>query len=154
MKGVLESVKADYDLVLLDTLAAFDIMTLNALSASTGVILPAQADILSLNALKDSYDLIQSARENVNAVLKIYGVLLTRVNLRSKTAMQIADMFRDAAEAMNTRVFNSKIRESATVRTAQALQRDILTYRPQGNAAKDYQAFINELDVILKSEGD
>ncbi|MBQ4418664.1 MAG: AAA family ATPase, partial [Synergistaceae bacterium] len=59
LKGVLESVKADYDLVLLDTLVAFDIMTLNALSASTGVILPAQADILSLNALKDSYDLIQ-----------------------------------------------------------------------------------------------
>jgi len=155
LKGVLESVKADYDLVLLDTVAAFDIMTLNALSASTGVILPAQADILSLNALKDAYDLIQSARENVNAGLKIYGVLLTRVkSKKNKTAAQIVDMFRNAADDMNTRVFSSQIRESETVRTAQGEQRDILTYRPKGNAAKDYQAFINELDVILKSERD
>jgi len=154
LKQTLEPVAADYDLVLLDTVAAFDIMTLNALSASTGVILPAQCDILSLNALKDSYDLIQSARENVNAGLKIYGVLLTRVISRSKTAARIAEMFKEAAAAMNTRVFNSKIRESATVRTAQALQRDILTYRPQGNAAKDYQSFINELEIIFKMESD
>ena len=154
LKQALEPLSADYDLFLLDTVAAFDIMTLNSLSASTGVILPAQCDILSLNALKDSYDLIQSARENVNAGLKIYGVLLTRVNSRSKTAAQITEMFSNAAKDMNTRVFKSKIRESATVRTAQALQRDILTYRSQSNAAKDYQAFINELEIIVKSESD
>ncbi len=154
LKQTLEPVASDYDLILLDTVAAFDILTLNALTASNGVIIPAQCDILSLNALQDSYDLIQSARENVNAGLRIYGVLLTRVNSRNKTAAQIAEMFSNSAKDMNTRVFKSKIRESATVRTAQALQRDILTYRAQGNAAKDYQAFINELDVILKSESD
>ena len=145
LKKALELVRADYDLVLLDTVAAFDILTLNALTASTGLILPAQCDILSLNALKNTYDLIQSARENVNADLKIYGVLLTRVSSKNKTAMQIADLFKQAAMTMNTRVFTSQIRESATVRTAQALQRDILSYRPKSNAARDYQAFINEL---------
>ena len=145
LKKALEPVRAEYDLVLLDTVAAFDILTLNALTASTGLILPAQCDILSLNALKNTYDLIQSARENVNAALKIHGVLLTRVSSKSKTAIQITDMFRQAAAVMNTRVFNSQIRESATVRTAQALQRDILTYRANSNAARDYQAFITEL---------
>ena len=145
LKKALEPVKADYDLVLLDTVAAFDILTLNALTASTGLILPAQCDILSLNALKNTYDLIQSAREHVNAALKIHGVLLTRVSSKSKTAAQIADLFRQAAAAMNTRVFNSQIRESAVIRTAQALQQDILSYRPKSNAARDYQAFITEL---------
>ena len=145
LKKALEPVKADYDLVLLDTVAAFDILTLNALTASTGLILPAQCDILSLNALKNTYDLIQSAREHVNAALKIHGVLLTRFSSKSKTAAQITDLFRQAAAAMNTRVFNSQIRESAVIRTAQALQQDILSYRPKSNAARDYQAFINEL---------
>ena len=154
LKQALQPLSADYDLIFLDTVAAFDIMTLNALAASTGVILPAQCDILSLNALQDSYDLIQSARENVNAGLKIYGVLLTRVNSRSKTAAQIADMFKQSAAAMNTRLFNSQIRESATVQRVQALQKNLLSFRPNGNAARNYQALINELDVILKSERD
>ena len=89
LKKALELVRDEYDLVLLDTVAAFDILTLNALAASTGLILPAQCDILSLNALKNTYDLIQSAREHVNAALKIHGVLLTRVSSKSKTAMQL-----------------------------------------------------------------
>ena len=154
LKQTLEPVASDYDLILLDTVAAFDILTLNALTASTGVIIPAQCDILNLNALKDSYDLIQSARENVNAGLKIYGVLLTRINSRSKTAARIAEMFKEAAAAMNTRVFSSQIRESATVQRAQALQKNLLTFRPNGNAARNYQDFINELEIILKMESD
>ena len=51
LKKALEPVERDYDLVLLDTVAAFDVLTLNAFAASTGLILPAQCDILNLNAL-------------------------------------------------------------------------------------------------------
>ena len=51
LKKALEPVEGDYDLVLLDTVAAFDVLTLNAFAASTGLILSAKCDILSLNAL-------------------------------------------------------------------------------------------------------
>ena len=51
LKEALKPVRNDYDLVLLDTVAAFDVLTLNAFAASTGLILPAQCDILNLNAL-------------------------------------------------------------------------------------------------------
>lgn len=154
LKELLEPVKGAYDLILIDTVAAVDIMTLNALAASTGVIIPAQADALNLKALYNTYDFIKQMRNNVNAALKIYGVLLTRFNSRSKTATQIAEMFGQAAEVMQTRLFSTKIRESAAVGRSQAYQADLLTYRPRGNAAKDYEALINELEEILKLEAD
>lgn len=152
LKRALESVKRDYDLILLDTVGAFGVLTLNALAVADGVILPAQADILSLNALKDSYDLIQSARDNVNAGLKIYGVLLTRFNARANITRDLLAMFEQAAQVMNTRVFNAKIRESVAVKEAQAMQTDLLKHKPQNKAAQDYSAFIAELDSIIKTE--
>ena len=152
LKQALESIKRDYNLILLDTVGAFGVLTLNALAVANGVILPVQADILSLNALKDSYDLVQSARENVNAGLKIYGVLLTRFNSRANISKDLLAMFEQAAQVMNTRVFNSKIRESVAVKEAQAMQTDLLKYKPKNNAAQDYSAFIAELDGIIRAE--
>jgi len=153
LKELLEPVKGAYDLILIDTVAAVDIMTLNALTASTGVIIPAQADALNLKTLYNAYDLIKQVRK-VNADLKIYGILLTRFKQNNKTAAQIAEMFGQAAEAMQTRLFNSQIRESATVGRSQAYQADLLSYRPRGNAAKDYEALINEIEKILNLEAD
>lgn len=121
LKNSLEKIRHEYNLILLDTLPFFGVLTLNALTAATGVILPAQADILSLNALKVSYDLIQSARNYVNPDLVIYGVLLTRFNSRAKISRELLEMFEKAAAMMNTKVFDSKIREAVAVKAAQAV---------------------------------
>ncbi len=152
LKNSLEKIRQEYNLILLDTLPFFGVLTLNALTAATGVILPAQADILSLNALKVSYDLIQSARTNVNSNLVIYGVLLTRFNSRAKISRELLEMFEKAAAMMNTKVFDNKIRETVAVKAAQAVQTDILCYMPKNNAAIDYSNFINELEISLELE--
>jgi len=154
LKELLEPVKGAYDLILIDTAAVVDIMTVNALTASAGVIIPAQADALNLKALSNTYVFIKQMRNKINAALKIYGVLLTRFNSRSKTAAQIAETFGQAAEFMQTRLFSTRIRESAAVGRSQGYKTDLLTYRPRSNAAKDYEALINELEEILKLEAD
>lgn len=150
LKNSLEKIRHEYNLILLDTLPFFGVLTLNALTAATGVILPAQADILSLNALKVSYDLIQSARTNVNPDLAIYGVLLTRFKPRANLSNALYEMFKNAAQAMNTRLFNAKIRETVTVQAAQARQKDIFTYSKYNKATLEYSDFIDELELILK----
>ena len=150
LKNSLEKTRQEYNLILLDTLPFFGVLTLNALTAATGVILPAHADILSLNALKVSYDLIQSARNNVNPDLAIYGVLLTRFKPRANLSNALSEMFKNAAQAMNTRLFNAKIRETVTVQAAQARQKDIFTYSKNNKAAIEYSDFIDELELILK----
>lgn len=150
----LESVRADYDLIVLDTLPSFGVLTLNALAAASGVLIPSQADVLSLNALRQTYELIQSARQAVNPNLAIRGILLTRYNRRSILNRDIADAFTEAAANMGTRLFSARIREGVVVKEAQARQRDVFSYARRSNPAQDYGAFVEELEAVLtKGEG-
>ncbi len=152
LRNVLEGIKSDYDLIVLDTLPSFGVLTLNALAAASGVLIPSQSDVLSLNALGPAYELVQSARQTVNPSLAIRGILLTRFNRRSVLNRDIADAFAEAAANMGTRVFNTKIREGVVVKEAQARQQDIFTYAKRSNPAQDYSAFVDELEAVLTEE--
>ena len=153
LRDALEAIRADYDLVVLDTLPSFGVLTLNALAAASGVLIPSQSDVLSLNALGQSYELIQSARQSVNPSLAIRGILLTRFNRRSILNRDIADAFAEAAASMGTRLFEARIREGVAVKEAQARQLDIFTYDKRSNPSMDYSAFVDELEVVLKEAG-
>lgn len=152
LRDALEDVKADYDLIVLDTLPAFGALTLNAIAAASGVVVPSQSDVLSLKSLGQTYDLIQSARQAVNPSLAIWGILLTRYNPRSVLNRDIADAFTEAAASMGTRLFDARIRDGIAVKEAQARQQDIFTYAKRSNPAKDYRAFVDELEQVLKEE--
>jgi len=150
LRDALETIKADYDLIVLDTLPSFGVLTLNAMAAASGVVIPSQSDVLSLNALGQSYELIQSARQAVNPSLAIWGILLTRYNPRSVLNRDIADTFAEAASSMGTRLFKARIRDGVAVKEAQARQQDVFTYARRSNPAKDYGAFVDELEAVLK----
>ena len=152
LKSALETVKPEYNLIILDTLPFFGVLTLNALAASTGVIIPAKADIFNLNTLKRTCSLIKSAQDAFNADLKFYGVLLTHFKPNTKNTRELLELFTQAAKECNTRVFNSKIRETVAIQTAQALQQDIFNYKPKGNAAQDYSAFVDEFENLIIKE--
>lgn len=149
LRDALEAVRADYDLIILDTLPSFGVLTLNAMAAASGVLIPAQADVLSLNALGQSYELIQSARQAVNSALSVRGIVLTRYNPRSVLNRDIAEAFAAAAESMGTRLFKARVRESVAVKEAQARQRDIFHYAKRSNPAQDYGALVDELEAVL-----
>lgn len=150
LKNALESLQAEYNLIILDTLPFFGVLTLNAMAASSGVIIPAKADIFNLNTFNKTCGLINSVKKALNAELNLYGVLLTHFKPNTKNTRELLSLFEQAAQEQGTRVFNSKIRETVSIQTAQAMQRNILTYQPKSNAAKDYQAFINEFEDYLK----
>ena len=153
LRDALEAIRANYDLIVLDTLPSFGVLTLNALAAASGVLIPSQSDVLSLNALGQTYELIQSARQAVNPSLAIRGILLTRFNRRSILNRDIADAFAEAAVNMGTRLFEARIRDGVVVKEAQARQQDIFSYAKRSNPAKDYGAFVDELEAVLKGAG-
>lgn len=153
LRDKLAGVRADYDLIVLDTLPSFGVLTLNAMAAASGVVIPSQADVLSLNALAQSYELVQSARQAVNPSLAIWGILLTRFNPRSILNRDIADSFTEAAAAMGTRVFKARIRDGVAVKEAQARQQDLFKYAKRSNPARDYWSFVVELEAVLKEAG-
>ena len=145
IKEGLKRVKGFYDYCIIDTPPALGILTVNALTAADGVIIPCQADILSLQALSQITSTIQGIQATTNPQLKIEGVLLTRYNNRQILTRQIADAIESVSHITGGRVFNTRIRESVSIRESQATGEDIYTHAPRSNGAKDYNALIDEL---------
>lgn len=142
----LEPVKKNYDFIIIDTPPALSVLTINALTAcSGGVIIPAQADIFSLQGIGQLIQTIQTVKKYCNSSLFIKGLLLTRYNARTVISQALKEMLEETAAALNTKVFGSKIRECTALKEAAAEKQSIFNYAPKSNAAKDYNAFIDEL---------
>ena len=134
-----------YDYCIIDTPPALSILTINALTACTGAIIPAQADIYSLQGIGQLNNTIQTIKKYCNPALTIKGIILTRYNSRSVLSKEVTEMIEQTAAELNTKVFDTKIRECTAMKEAQAMKQDIFTYAPKSNASADYNAIIKEL---------
>ena len=145
LKEAINSIKENYDYILIDTPPALGVLTINALTACTGIIIPAQADTYSLQGINQLYATIETVRQYCNNSLEIKGILLTRYSARAILSRDISDIMEQTAKQLNTKLFKTAIRETIAVKEAQANQQDIFSYAPKNNAALDYTDFINEL---------
>lgn len=134
-----------YDYCIIDTPPALGILTVNALTAATRVIIPCLPDVLSIQATAQIASTISGIKQSSNPKLKIAGVLLTRYTPRQNLTKDITDILTDAARQIGTTLFNTKIRESVTIREAQTMGKDLFSYAPRSKAAADYQNLLQEL---------
>ncbi len=145
LRDALEPVKKKYDYIIVDTPPALGILAINALTACTGAIIPAQADIYSLQAIGQLQSTIQTVKRHCNPSLRVFGILLTRYNPRAIISRDLAEMILHTAERFNTKLFDTAIRESVAIREAQARQMNIFAYAPKSKAADDYRALTDEI---------
>lgn len=146
LREALEPLRDQYDYLIMDTPPALGILTVNALTACTGVIIPAQADIYSLQGISQLYATIQTVRQYCNPALTVKGILLTRFSPRAILSRDVADLIESTARQMGTRLYRTPVRECIAVKEAQANQQDIFTYAPKSNAASDYASLIDEIE--------
>ncbi len=149
LKEALTNISGEYDYCIIDTPPALSILTINALTACNGAIIPAQADIYSLQGIGQLNNTIQTIKKYCNPDLSIKGILLTRYNARSVLSREVTELIEQTATELKTTVFNTKVRECTALKEAQAMKQDIFTYAPKSNATADYTAIIDE---ILKGE--
>ena len=145
LKEALEPVLADYDYIVLDTPPALGTLTINALTACNSVVVPAQADIYSLQGVGQLVQTIKTVQRYTNRELTIKGLLVTRYNARAVLTRDMTELLEDTANQLQTKLFNTRIRECIALKEAQASQQDIFTYAPKSNATADYRAFIEEV---------
>lgn len=150
LRESLESVASEYDYIIIDTPPALSILTINALTASNSVIIPAQADIYSLQGIEQLAETIQPVKRYCNPTLSIEGILLTRYSKRSILGQEVAGLARQIAQRLNTKVFDTTIREAIAIKEAQISQQSLFSYAPKAPVTDDYRAFIEE--VIGKGE--
>lgn len=149
LKEALESLSVDYNYCIVDTPPALGILTVNALTACNGTIIPAQADIYSLQGISQLNNTLQTVKKYCNPALFIMGIVLTRYNARSIIRREIAEMLENTAKQLNTKLYSSKIRECTAIVEAQAIKKNIFSYAPRSNAASDYKDLVDE---ILREE--
>jgi chromosome partitioning protein len=145
LREAISRLSRQYDYLVIDTPPSLGILTINAMTAATGIIIPAQADVYSLDGIKQLYGSYQVVKTYCNPDLAIRGILLTRHSSRSVLSKDVTEAIYRTAKQLNTWLYKAKIRECVSIKEAALRRADIFTYAPKSNASIDYMAFINEL---------
>lgn len=145
LQEALEPLENDYDYAIIDTPPALGILTVNALTASESVVMPAQADFYSLQGIEQLAETIAAIRKYCNPTLSISGILLTRYSPRAVLSREVAEMMEQLAARIHTKLFHTTIREAISVKEAQISQQSLFDYAPKAKVTEDYVAFIEEL---------
>lgn len=150
LKESIEPLRKNYNYIVIDTPPALGILTVNALTASDEVIIPAQADIYSIDAIGQLYNTIKAVKQYTNKTLSITGILLTRFSDRTVLSRDLANMIQKTAEQLNIKLFTARIREAISIKEAQASKQDIFSYAPKSKVAADYMGFVDEFLSIAE----
>lgn len=145
LKEALEELETEYDYVIIDTPPTLGILTANAMTASDSIIVPMCADLYSLQGLSQLNGLIFNVRKYCNKDLKLAGLLITKYHSNQNISKAVSDKIVQIAQELDTKVFDTKIRESVAIREAQLLHSDIFKEAPKANATLDYAQLIDEI---------
>ncbi len=135
-------VRPDYDYILIDTPPSLGLLTINAFTASNGVIVPVQCEYLSLRGLVQLETTLQMIRENLNSDVRIEGILPTMVDKRTVHAREAMDLL---TNSFGDLVFKTQIRKSVKLAEAPVRGGSVLSYQPDGPGAMAYRALAEEV---------
>jgi len=149
LREALESLQGSYDYIIVDTPPALGVLTVNALTACTGAVVPTQADVFSLQGIAQLSGTLETIKRYCNPGLTVMGLVITRYNGRATIRREIAETLDRVAGQLHTKLYDTKIRECISIVEAQTKRQPIFSYAPRSNASKDYKALVEE---ILKGE--
>lgn len=149
LKTTISQLQAGYDYIIIDTPPALGRLSYNSLTASNYVVIPCEPSIYARTGLAALYKTIQNIQERYNKDLKVLGILLIKYNNRTVLNRDIKEMIEEFAEQMNTKVFDTSIRESVIVREAQTVRQPLIDYGRKSKPNQDYIVFTEELLQML-----
>ncbi len=133
-----------YDYILIDPPPSLGLLTINALTAAHGVIIPIQCEYLALEGLTQLLQTINLVRDNLNPGLRVRGILLTMYDGRTNLAQQVVEQIR---QYFSGSVFRVIIPRSVRLSEAPSYGEPILSYAPSSAGALAYEALAREILV-------
>ena len=146
LSELLEPVKGEFEYVLIDCPPSLGLLTLNALTASTDIVIPLVAEVLPFKGLAMMNRFIGMVQKKLNEKAHVTGILITRWE-NTKLGGGVESQLR---ESLGSKVFTTKIRKNVSLAEAPYEVKDIVTYAPKSNGATDYLEFARELMKKLK----
>ena len=142
MLKVLDSVKENYDYILIDCPPSLGMLTINALAYADGVIIPMQCEFFALEGLSQLLVTIKRVRKQINEKLEITGLLLTMYNGRLSLTKQVID---ELKKYYADKLFKTPISRSVRLSEAPSFGAPICYYDPTSKSADEYAAVAKEL---------
>ena len=149
LRQYLDTVKQNYDYILLDCMPSLGMLTVNALAAADNVLIPVQAAYLPAKGLEQLLETINKVKRQINPKLKIEGILLTMVDSRTNYARDISQLLRETYGG-KLRVFAVDIPHSVRAAEISAEGKSIFAHDPKGKVATAYHALTQEVMKIEK----
>jgi chromosome partitioning protein len=147
LKTALESVKDNYDYIIIDCAPSLGLLTLNALTAADSVVIPIQCEYFALEGLGKLLNTIKSVQKVHNPELDIEGLLLTMFDSRLRLSNQVVE---EVQKHFNDMVFETIIQRNTKLSEAPSFGESIISFDATSKGANNYLSLANE--IILKNK--
>ncbi len=138
----LDKISDTYQYIIIDCPPSLGLLTVNALTAATGVIIPLQVEYFALEGLGLLLNTIKIIRGGLNPDLQITGVLLTLYDSRLRLSKQVAS---EVKSYFGDKVFNTIIKRNVTIAEAPSFGKPVLLHSATSTGALNYLALAREL---------
>jgi chromosome partitioning protein len=139
---LINRVKKNYDFILIDCPPSLGLLTLNALTASTDVLIPIQSEFFALEGLKSLQETIKIVKENINDKLNILGLLITMHTKRLKLSKKVEGLLKTN---FKNKLFNTKINRNVRLAEAPDDGKPAIMYDVNCSGATDYMDLALEI---------
>ncbi|GAB2973458.1 AAA family ATPase [Mucilaginibacter puniceus] len=142
MKAVLDSVRDEYDFIIIDCSPSLGLITINALTAADSVIIPVQCEYFALEGLGKLLNTIKIVQSRLNTALEIEGILLTMYDVRLRLSNQVVEEVRTHFEDM---VFNTIIQRNTRLSEAPSFGVSVIMHDATCKGAINYLNLAREI---------
>lgn len=150
LRNYIDSVRKNYDYILIDCMPSLGMMTINALVAADSVIIPSQPSFLSTKGLNLLLHSISKVKRSINPSLKIDGILFTMVDSRTNNAKDIMETLRDTV-GQNIRIFDTEIPHSVRAAECSLTGESIFAHDKTGKVAAAYENLTKEVEQLERA---
>ena len=142
LKDRLAAVQQDYDVIVIDCPPALGLLTVNALVASTHLLIPIQSSYFALEGTDDLLETIEKVRSRANPQLRILGVVITMHDKRTSLARDIREQI---DKVFGKKVFKTVITKSVRLEESPAYKESIFRFAPESSGATEYYRLCEEV---------
>lgn len=147
LRTYINDIKQAYDYILIDCAPTLGMLTINAMTAANSLIIPCQSQYLSAKGLEQLLKSANRVKRQLNPELKIDGILLTMVDIRTNFSKEMGMVLRNTYQS-NMRVFNTEIPFSIRAAETSAEGKSIFKHDPNGKVAAAYRELTKEVMSI------